>query len=166
MYWEDVAVVNGYGEHTVLQIGQVIKVPVVEEVVAPETTQLVNTRQATVGPMPAEGSAGNFENYTLMKFDPNRPAQVAGVQTEMAQTGVGGPSTEVTQVAMAKSEGATSTVLAQHAQQQASSLYVVAPGDTIISIASKHNIEWGQLLSLNGLNENSVLQPGQMIQVR
>jgi LysM repeat protein len=168
MYWEDVAVVNGYGEHTVLQIGQVIQVPVVEEVVAPETTLLVNTRQATVGPVPAEAGADDFENYTLMTFDPAQSTQADGSQVAMAQTGVGGPSTEVTQVAMAMDEGAgaTSTVLAQYAQQQASSLYVVEPGDTIISIAGKHNIEWGQLLSLNGLNENSVLQPGQTIHLR
>nr|AIA90076.1 CAZy families GH23/CBM50 protein [uncultured Acinetobacter sp.] len=31
MYWDEVAAVNGFGENTVLQIGQVIRVPVLEE---------------------------------------------------------------------------------------------------------------------------------------
>jgi LysM repeat protein len=44
--------------------------------------------------------------------------------------------------------------------------YAVQAGDTIISIASKHGLEWGALLALNGLTENSVLQPGQTVRLR
>jgi uncharacterized protein YkwD len=161
MLWEEVAAVNGFGETTVLQIGQVIRVPVVEEEVKAETTLLIDRRRASVGPVSAEQSPGNFANYSLMQFNP---------------TGTGGPVADVPLVAMAKSEGdgATSAVLAAHAVEVESevtlysepALYVVQEGDTIISIATDHDLEWGPLLALNGLAEESVLQLGQTIRLR
>jgi LysM repeat protein len=45
-------------------------------------------------------------------------------------------------------------------------LYTVQAGDTIISIAVAHGLEWGALLALNGLGEDSVLQLGQEIRLR
>ena len=159
---------NGFGEQSVLQIGQVIRVPVVEEPVIVETTPLVTTRQAVVGPEPADAGGGDFNNYTLMQFNGGQAAQVDSSLVVTAQTGTGGPTTNATQVAMAKSEGAgaTATVLAEHAVEEVATLYVVEPGDTIVSIAIKHGLEWGELLSLNGLSEESVLQLGQTIRLR
>jgi LysM repeat protein len=157
MYWDEVASVNGFGEHTVLQIGQVIQVPVVEEEITPETTLLVSTRQGPVGPV----AAGDFNSYTLTQFNGGQPVQ--------ASPGTGGPASDVAQVAMVGSEGegATAVVLAQHAAQaEEPALYVVEPGDTVISIAVKHNLEWGPLLALNGLSEDTVLQLGQTIRLR
>jgi uncharacterized protein YkwD/LysM repeat protein len=164
MYWDEVAAVNGFGEHTVLQIGQVIQVPVVEEEVSPAATLLVNTRQGTVGPV----AAGDFSSYTLTQFNGGQPVQANGEQLLATSTGTGGPTTDAVQVAMADNNGAgaTATVLAQHAQAEEPLLYVVEPGDTIISIAVKHNLEWGPLLALNGLSEDTVLQLGQTIQLR
>lgn len=174
MYWEDVAAVNGFGEHTVLQIGQVIKVPAVEEAVAEasaeetevtaETASVASTDQEVMGPAVTK-RAGDFDSYTLKQF---QGGQQSGEQVLVAQTGVGGPTEEIAQVAMAQDEGggATATVLAQHAQRQEASTYVVEPGDTIISIAIKHNLSWDQLLALNGLDEGSLLQPGQTIFLR
>lgn len=165
LYWDEVAAVNGFGEHTVLQIGQVIKVPVVEEEIIPEATLLVSNRQATVGPV----AAGDFNSYTLTQFNGGQPVQANGEPAVAASPGIGGPTTDVVQVAMAENDGvgATATVLAQHdAQAEEALLYVVEPGDTIISIAVKHNLEWGPLLALNGLGEDTVLQLGQTIRLR
>jgi membrane-bound lytic murein transglycosylase D len=47
----------------------------------------------------------------------------------------------------------------------ATRVHVVANGDTIISIASAYNLEWRQLLQLNGLNETSILQVGQQLRL-
>jgi uncharacterized protein YkwD/LysM repeat protein len=175
MYWDEVAVLNGFGEQTVLQIGQVIQVPVVEEAPVVETVPLVNIRQTPVGPVTADVVAGDFNDYTLK--------QIAQVDT--AQTGTGGsttqvalaqtPSVETTSVEIPSAEATSTTtvqdeplVVAAAASTEAEPpvLYAVQSGDTIISIAVKHDLEWGPLLALNGLDENSVLQPGQEIRLR
>jgi uncharacterized protein YkwD/murein DD-endopeptidase MepM/ murein hydrolase activator NlpD len=46
------------------------------------------------------------------------------------------------------------------------SSYVVQSGDTIISIAVRHSLDWQHLLTLNGMGEQSLLQPGQEIRLR
>lgn len=199
MIWEDVAAVNGFGEQTILQIGQVIKVPVVEEAAAAvsaesknaETTLLIDARRDTVGPVMPQQAPDTFTSYTLKQFDPAQSWASGTSQTTMASTGIGGPVGDATQVAMAKSSegaGATSAVLAAHAAaveveavpevapkeaaaeavtaEVAPTLYTVQPGDTIISIAIKHDLAWDSLLAINGLDENSVLQLGQMIRLR
>ena len=200
MMWEDVAAVNGFGEHTILQIGQVIKVPVVEETLAEgsveptnvETTLLIDTRRDTVGPVMAEQAPNTFTSYTLKQFDPTQSPVAGSLPTTVASNGIGGPVGDPAQVAMAKSSegaGATSAVLAAHAaavdvvdapevaakadpaeaataQVSAPTLYTVQPGDTIISIAIRHDLAWDSLLAINGLDENSVLQLGQMIRLR
>jgi LysM repeat protein len=122
----------------------------------------------------SEQSSNNFSGYSLMQFDPSAPAggqaeQPVVAQTTSAATGIGGPVGSETEIAMAKGEGATSAVLAAHAAEVEASppaLYVVQPGDTVISIAVANDLEWGPLLALNGMDENSILQPGQTIQLR
>ena len=190
MYWDEVAAVNGFGEHSILQIGQVIQVPVVEEPepeVAPnETIQLVNS-QREIGPVMPGESPETFDNYRLMKMDSAQPAEAAVTDAMVASTGIGGPVADgnapvVSQVAMAKSEGmgATSAVLEAHAVAAVSAaeaeaaaaaadetaLYAVQAGDTIISIAIDHGLEWGALLEMNGMDDSSLLQPGQIIRLR
>jgi uncharacterized protein YkwD/LysM repeat protein len=274
MYWDEVAGVNGFGAQTVLQIGQVIQVPVVEKASRPETKMLVHTRQAAGGPLTAETAAGNFGDYTLTQFGGIRqPNQAILAQSNVPETGAGGPVSQVAMantevntqintqanaqanvaanlavpvtdpevavielamgapeaappetviaetvvagtispevVAMAKSVPETAEAAALTADLAAMSaaapdesahvasvsnqgsnqvpveeevtvavasiasapqedvlLYTVEPGDTIISIAVKHDLEWGPLLSLNGLSSESVLQPGQVIRLQ
>jgi LysM repeat protein len=204
MYWDDVADVNGFDEQTVLQIGQVIQVPVVEKPVEP--IPLVNTRNGE-GPLSANESADDFNSYTLMQFDPVH--QDTNTKTLTASSGVGGPAANGQTVAMAfdpnlgQNSGAAAQVIAQHqaemefeesqpslekdtaekddsiqttaiasaavaqaSSQETTELYEVEAGDTIISIAAKFNLEWGPLLALNGLTEESVLQLGQVIRLR
>lgn len=194
LFWDDVAVVNGFGEQTVLQIGQVIKVPVVEEEIAAEVAAEV-TQEATVEQAKVAGSNGNaanatsaeigpvmqtprsnsFDERTLLALDPAQKAQAAKAQAEKVADaanypGTGGPTANAAQAAATQSEGAgaTSAVLAAYAASAeiVPVSYEVQPGDTIISIAVKHNMPWDTLLSLNGLTENSVLQLGQTIRLR
>ena len=198
MYWDEVASVNGFGDSTILQIGQVIQVPIVEAVVADApsnaSTMLVTTRREVVGPITPEQSPEKFDNYSLKNFDPAGPE----TQPLVTTAGIGGPisdgtTVEVTQIAMAQSEGsgATSAVLEAHAAAAAEesqeaevsyaqastaevstaavaaeTMYTVQAGDTIISIAMANGLEWGALLTLNGMDENSLLQPGQIIRLR
>ena len=177
LYWDEVAAVNGFTENTVLQIGQVIKVPVVEkeEESVPEVAAAAAPRREMVGPVEPV-NRGEFSDYSLMAFETSQTAVSIPAQ---ASLGTGGPVNN-TQVALLKSDsiGATSAVLAAYeAKLQDPALssealisvpanYVVQSGDTIISIAIQHNLEWGALLTLNGMDENSMLQPGQEIRLR
>lgn len=43
--------------------------------------------------------------------------------------------------------------------------HVVAPGETVISIAQRHGIGWGELLRMNNLAEDTILQIGQVIRL-
>lgn len=45
-------------------------------------------------------------------------------------------------------------------------LYRIAEGDTLFSVAVAQGLDWQQLMALNNLNENSILQPGQLIRLR
>jgi LysM repeat protein len=190
LYWDEVAAVNGFTENTVLQIGQNIKVPVVEEIeeeeVAPEVVAATTTRRETVGPVEPLRRAGEFTDVSLAAYDVSQPAASMPVQSS---TGTGGTTSAGSQVALLQSDGvgATSAVLAAYeAKLQDPALngdalvaapaanaavydpavYIVQAGDTVISIAIQHNLEWGALLTLNGMNENSLLQQGQEIRLR
>jgi LysM repeat protein len=44
-------------------------------------------------------------------------------------------------------------------------VYTVAEGDTIITIALKYNLDWQDLLELNGLQPDSLIQIGQVIRL-
>jgi LysM repeat protein len=188
LFWDDVAVVNGFGEQTVLQIGQTIKVPVVEEAeeavdetavaAIADQTAAAGTNEtaasAEIGPVMQTPRSNSFDERTLLALDPAQKAQAAKVAATGDYPGTGGPTANVAQAAATQSEGAgaTSAVLAAHAASteivpaSEPASYEVQPGDTIISIAVKHNVSWDALLSLNGLTENSVLQLGQTIRLR
>ncbi|MEZ4683825.1 MAG: LysM domain-containing protein [Caldilineaceae bacterium] len=62
-----------------------------------------------------------------------------------------------TNTAAADSAAQTSELPAEH---------VVAPGDTMISIALRYDMDWQDLLRINQLSENSVLRLGQTIRLR
>jgi membrane-bound lytic murein transglycosylase D len=65
--------------------------------------------------------------------------------------------------------GATITVFHQPAKQRPASSgsvkYVVQRGDSLWSIAQKYKVQVSELKSWNGLNGNSMLQPGQSIRI-
>ena len=44
--------------------------------------------------------------------------------------------------------------------------YIVKKGDTLWQIARRHNMTTAALLSLNNLNKNSIIQPGQRLRVK
>jgi len=44
--------------------------------------------------------------------------------------------------------------------------YTIAPGDTIISVALRYQLDWQALMALNGLEDDTLLQVGQRLQLR
>ena len=70
-----------------------------------------------------------------------------------------GASSTVTATAGAGTGSGTST-------GTGASTYTVAEGDTIITIALAHNLDWQELLALNNLQPDSLIQVGQEIRLR
>ena len=58
------------------------------------------------------------------------------------------------------------TISAGAATAAGPSVHTVAEGDTIITIALEYNLDWQELLALNGLGPDSILQLGQEIRLR
>lgn len=93
--WTFIAQANQLTEYTILQIGQVIRLPGVENV------------------------GGPAQAPTAVSFTQPKASPVAGA------------------------------------------LYLVQPGDTLLSIALRHNLAWQELAAVNNLGERDLLQIGQ-----
>ncbi|MCH6470646.1 LysM peptidoglycan-binding domain-containing protein [Sinomonas terrae] len=91
------------------------------------------------------------------------PAQLQGAQADvsarMPQADVV-PASEI--AALVPSSLAPSVVPAAPA---APAQYTVARGDTVIGISSRFGLDWHHVLELNGLDENSLIFPGQKLQL-
>ena len=103
--WQELAAINSFGEWTVLQIDQTIKVPG-GDTVAAAAVETVDVGQFFVPANNDSSAADNAVYYTLEE------------------------------------------------------------GDTIFSIAMRKRLDWTEILRLNGLDENSILQPGQKIRLK
>ncbi len=177
--WPLIAGANGLTEYSVLQIGQAIRIPGVEESVGGSIEQSVQA--ATADSAPVDGDTF-IRHYTVQEG--NTLAGIAAIyglswQELARENGLGeysvlsvgeqlripgavkkGDSPSSSDAADA--EGSTQSVLAA---SNAPREHVVAPGDTIISIALRYNMDWQELMRTNGMTEESVLQLGQTIQL-
>jgi LysM repeat protein len=199
--WSVLATANGLGAYSILEVGQVIRIPGVDEEIAPQaatgrsaaTTVAAQTTGAAV-PQPVQ-SASNAGKYTVQAGDTLFAlalrfgvTQVALAQAnslsnaDLLQIGqvllipgaAGTDSTQARSTApIAVASAVTPTTAASPAVAAVATpapaagvrMHTVVSGDTVISIAIKYNLDWRQLLMLNGLNENSILQIGQKLRI-
>jgi uncharacterized protein YkwD/murein DD-endopeptidase MepM/ murein hydrolase activator NlpD len=149
--WQQVASANGFGERTVLQIGQVIQVPDVkiEEDNAFEQFLAANVDRSNWH----DGEAGVSEVL--------RSAAGSADTDPVAAAGV-----EMNAEASATTASATTASVTTASVTTEASLYIVAEGDTIFGIAVANGLDWNDLLALNGLAEDAFLQPGQTLRLR
>jgi LysM repeat protein len=141
--WQELAAFNGLGTGAVLQIGQALQLPLT---VAP-------ARAATVAEAPATEDAATTDAEELLQ--PASPVAI-NYTTELLNATVSG------NVNATLSTGGTGGALAAGSLSTAAT-YTVKSGDTIISIAIRNNINWKRLLEINGLTDDSLLQPGQIL---
>lgn len=181
--WPIIASANGLSEFSVLQIGQVIRVPGVENVGG-----YINEVQAAVAESAitahapsttAETSNDSFvRRYTVQPGD-----TLAGValiynlswQELARENGLGEASTlQIGQelripgsIAKASADLADDAVTSANATvADIPAAHIVEPGDTIITIALRYDLDWQELLRLNQLGDDSVISLGQTIQLR
>lgn len=172
--WPVIATANGLSEFSVLQIGQVIRLPGIDGIGGPVTT-------ASSSPVSnVEESTGDvfIRRYTVQPGDTLAViATIYGLtwQEIAAENGLG----EFSVLAVGKEiripgavKRATSPVEEKAAaeaavvQEATPDYHIVANGETIISIAARYDLSWQALLQLNNLTESSLLQLGQQLRIR
>jgi LysM repeat protein len=161
------AAANGLNEGSLLQIGQVIRLPG-----ANAPAPAAQTAPAAAAP-PVE-----TEPYTVQEGDTLFSiAARRGVtwQEVAAVNGYGeqailqiGQEIRVPKKKVIAAEMPTgfASAPADPAATAPANTHTVASGETIISIALQHGLDWQQLLALNGLAEDTLLQPGQQLRLR
>jgi LysM repeat protein len=167
MTWETLAAANGLSDGSLLQIGQVIRLPGANSP-APATQAAAN---AAPPPPPVETEPYSVkEGDTLFSIAARKGVtwqEVAAVNGygEQVLLQIGQEIKVPKKVVVAKEAPAAAAAPAAP-PVAATDLHTVGDGETIISIALQHDLDWQQLLALNGLAEDTLLQPGQALRLR
>lgn len=172
--WETLAAANGLGENALLQIGQMIRLPGANTPAA----QAANAAPPAEAAPPVETEPYRVaEGDTLFSIAGRRGVtwqEVASVngfgEQVLLQIGqeIKVPKKKAVSADIPAGFTSAPAPADQPAAQTAAdptSLHTVADGETIISIALQHSLDWQQLLALNGLTEDSLLQPGQTLRL-
>lgn len=190
--WQELAVVNGLGEFSLLQIGQELALPASldneEEPRTTTETESLTISAATAVPVTTDPSASNSEFSSSRQSNPeastatrieyivhsgDTPLAIAlshkiSLQalyrannlTDRSYLQIGQvlviPGASETESNAAAEAPAPSSALAQQS-------YTVRTGDTVFAIAIRLGVEWQEMLHINGLTEQSLLQPGQTL---
>ncbi len=171
--WERIAEANGLSETSLLQIGQVLRIPGSDPVIpAAPPPPPVPTEPYTVsagdtlfsiaakrGLTWQEVAAVNgFSERTILQIGQEIKVPVVEVVEEPQPEILAVVAALPPSMAVVPDPGLNAVPNATY--------YTVAPGDTVFSIAMAHGLDWQKLLSLNGLTENSLLQLGQQLRLR
>ena len=175
--WEVLAAANGLADVTLLQIGEVIRLPGV--VAEPAAEVVVAPLMAATGiGGPGEPVRRDAEPYTVQTGDTlfGVAARMGLTWQELAQfNGLSeGSLLQIGQVVWVPKQTDPASVQVDANPTEAGSaalavepvLYVVQAGDTLSGIALEHGVDWQSLLAINGLSESSVLQLGQALRLR
>jgi LysM repeat protein len=97
-----------------------------------------------------------------------RPVTATGVTAATPVTGTGATGSPATSLLPAPTPrpGAAGGAGTASAAATGPSVHTVAEGETIITIALAYNLDWQELLALNGLQPDSLIRVGQEIRLR
>lgn len=160
--WTTIAEENRLREETLLQIGQVIRIPGVAGAGnqnGSPSAQTVNNTQFAAG---AGGSYTVKAGDTLLgiALQHGLTWQALGAANGLGEFDLLQIGQQLT-IPGAGNPPAPSPPLASEPV-----FYTIQEGDTVFSIAIRNNLDWQALLALNGLTESSLLQIGQQIRLR
>jgi LysM repeat protein/uncharacterized protein YkwD len=162
--WQAVANANGLGEYSVLSLGQEIVLPGVAG------TQQTTTASAVTRSAPLTQGSGavtvNDRLHTVVAGDTVFAIAIQhglNWQTLAAYNGLSnnallqiGDTIRIPAPAIGGSNSVTVPSIRRHTVQS---------GETLWRIAANYNVDWYELMRVNGLNENSVLSIGQEIRL-
>jgi LysM repeat protein len=157
---QELAVANNMQEDDLLLIGQTLVIPG-REAPLPSLSTLV----------PASSSKTTLTSGTQVTgtraATTTGVAGTTGVTTTRTTTSTASSLPSPTPRAGASVSAASPTTATTTAgTANGPNVYTVAEGDTIITIALEYNLDWQELLDLNGLQPDSVIQVGQEIRLR
>lgn len=113
---------------------------------------------------PANGTHGeNSADSPVEQAPTNHNQENDVVAASFEQTGGDVASAQQPDAIAATAQSQAQNPPAEPAPQP--EIHYVQEGETISSIAIQHGVDWQTLLSVNGLNEQSILQPGQEIRL-
>ncbi len=169
--WRELAAANGLTEESIIEIGQVITLIGVDDVAATVPVATTATTTTLAAPTVAV-TAPAATSYTVqtgdtllgiaVRFSVSRRALAA------ANGLAAGAQLQVGQVLTIPGGGAAPIAAAAPTVSPATAsgrTHTVAEGDTIISIAVQYDLDWQELLRINGLAPDSLIQIGQVIRL-
>lgn len=180
--WQDIALANALQEQDILSIGQVLHLPSIEEAIPPadraaEDDSFESDRSAGSAAAVSGGSSAHLQKYTVRAGDTALAIALShgiGLQDLYRSNNLNDQSyLQIGQVlaipdAVGSAAGSAVGSAAVSAEQTAVALqrtYRVQAGDTVFAIALRHGVDWQETLRVNGLDEQSLLQPGQLLAI-
>ncbi len=158
--WPLIAAVNGLTADSILQIGQVIRLPGVNTPVPPPEVVSQSAREEEEAAIiPAR--LGPSRSYVVQAGDTLIAiARRFGVSWQELARANGLSEASLLHIGDVLQVPAPSPAIVP-----APRTHIVASGDTIITIAQRYGVDWRELLRLNSLTESSILQIGQTIRL-
>jgi LysM repeat protein len=168
--WVMIAEANHLSSHTLLQIGQVIRLPGVQAGNQPANAKTQDAQPNA--PLPSSQSSSSPASSNSQKYKVAAGDTLLGIALkyklswqEVANANQLGEH-DILQIGQDLVIPTAAKPTAETAASApAAHLYTVAAGDTVISIALHFKLDWQTLLRLNGLNESSTLQIGQQLRL-
>jgi uncharacterized protein YkwD/LysM repeat protein len=153
--WKRVAAINGLSEDSLLQIGQVIRLPGASD-----------PAPGIGGPATADIPANLATSDYMVRSGDTLVTIAARHQTDWRTlTALNGLSEnsllQIGQVLKVPADGRQTASV----QSSIARTHTVQAGETVITIAGKYGLNWKDLLDFNGLSDNSLLQIGQTLRL-
>ena len=157
LFWQDLAAANGLGEYSVLNLGQVIRLPGVGNGASASASGARNGS----APQVAVSVAGHTQ-YTVQPGDTLLGIALGyGLTWQEVAAANGLTGSDLLQLGQVLRIPAYDSVEAT----TVSTTYAIQPGDTIIAIAMRYSLDWQHLLEINGFTDNTMLSIGQTIRL-
>jgi LysM repeat protein len=170
--WQDIAAANRLSDATLIQIGMQLRLPGVAEESEPDSVEAAVPTQSPAKPASGTSAYTVKAGDTLVTIAARNgltwqelAAANALDEDEILQIGrnLVIPTAESAATTDRAVKEITTTLLAQIPEGRT---YTVRPGDTIIAISVRLDTDWGELLRMNGLEEDTLLQPGQVLRIQ
>ncbi|MFM7174673.1 MAG: LysM peptidoglycan-binding domain-containing protein [Caldilinea sp.] len=173
--WQDIALANALQEQDILSIGQVLHLPSIEEAIPPadgssesdpsESDRSAGSAVAAFGVT----SSAQMQKYTVRAGDTALAIALShgiGLQDLYLSNNLDDQSyLQIGQVLAIPNAVGSAEVPAEPTASAQQRTYRVQTGDTVFAIALRHGVDWQEMLRVNGLNEQSLLQPGQSLTI-
>ncbi len=174
--WRALAAANSLSEESIIEIGQVITLIGVDDVVATVATPVAAAAAApaatAVAPVRTTYTvqAGDTLLGIAVRFSISRRSLAAangladGALPQVGQV-LTIPGQAATPAVVAPTAATTTGATTASAATGSGRTHTVASGDTIITIAVEYDLDWQELLRINGLQPDSLIQIGQVIRL-